>query len=268
MTTADFLFCSGCQQEKPKEEFHHRRIPIKIGDRGEYAYECKECRRLGRDRTEQLLEAKFRRYGTVCGDCGFPCKVDHDGLCPTCELKRGFKFCVRCKQKKLPYLDFYSGHHRWCIECSTPQKRYQYNQCPDCKVWHKRGHKCTVCKSTKKNRRCVCCLKVKPIKDFFTSRTCLECKDQPEDKKHLSAALRKYGINIDEYQTLLRTQGGVCCICGKQDGRRLGVDHNNKTSKIRGLLCINCNLGLGNFQDQPELLLKAAAYLRQRDIPT
>jgi epoxyqueuosine reductase QueG len=76
---------------------------------------------------------------------------------------------------------------------------------------------------------------------------------------------RMFGISIEEYDEKLANQGGGCQICGLAcvSGKRLAVDHDHKTGKIRDLLCNNCNGGLGKFQDNPELLIKAADYLRK-----
>lgn len=77
----------------------------------------------------------------------------------------------------------------------------------------------------------------------------------------------KYGISADEYDELLRKQGGVCAICsseplgGSTSTRCLHVDHCHETGRIRGLLCSTCNTGLGLFKDSEELLWKAASYL-------
>lgn len=61
----------------------------------------------------------------------------------------------------------------------------------------------------------------------------------------------------------------MCAICKepqsvllKGELKRLAVDHCHKTKKIRGLLCDNCNKGLGLFKDKPELLNSASEYLR------
>jgi hypothetical protein len=73
---------------------------------------------------------------------------------------------------------------------------------------------------------------------------------------------KKYGMAPEEYDTLFRAQEGVCAICGSTPGvRRLAVDHDHVTGKIRGLLCGTCNTGLGAFKDRPHLLLSAATYL-------
>lgn len=76
---------------------------------------------------------------------------------------------------------------------------------------------------------------------------------------------RCYGISLEDYDVKLKEQNGVCDICGLEcsTGRRLAVDHDHSTGKIRSLLCGNCNKGLGKFQDNPELLIKAADYLRK-----
>lgn len=80
----------------------------------------------------------------------------------------------------------------------------------------------------------------------------------------------EFGITLAEYSTLLEKQGGVCAICGKsmtgvkEKGKQehaLYVDHDHKTGKVRGILCNNCNFGIGHFLDNPQLLLKAAEYL-------
>jgi len=73
-----------------------------------------------------------------------------------------------------------------------------------------------------------------------------------------------FGITIEQYEQVLKLQNGKCAVCGgiqtKDD--ELIVDYCYKTLRIRGLLCHNCNHGLITFNDDPELLEKAALYLR------
>lgn len=83
-------------------------------------------------------------------------------------------------------------------------------------------------------------------------------------EKILSARLRRdFGISLEDYQTMLAKQGGVCAVCLKPEKtkRRLAVDHDHNTGKIRGLLCRDCNTSLGKLGDSPEILRRAAAYL-------
>ena len=74
---------------------------------------------------------------------------------------------------------------------------------------------------------------------------------------------RNYNITLEEYDRLLDEQDGVCAICGgiNSNGRRLSVDHDHDTGKIRGLLCGNCNVGIGHLQDDPEVLAAAIGYI-------
>lgn len=80
-----------------------------------------------------------------------------------------------------------------------------------------------------------------------------------------------YKMTEAEYWAMHKSQGGLCLICGGvQKGRGaknnvLAVDHNHKTGKIRGLLCTNCNTGMGGLKDSIELLEKAINYLKERD---
>lgn len=77
--------------------------------------------------------------------------------------------------------------------------------------------------------------------------------------------LKKYGITLAEAEALLASQGGVCAICQKPitDTRDYGphVDHDHETGRVRGILCLGCNTGLGGFRDDPKRMLAAIAYL-------
>lgn len=83
-------------------------------------------------------------------------------------------------------------------------------------------------------------------------------------RKHLKA---KYDITPEHYDTMLEEQGGVCAICetDKPGGpwEKFKVDHDHKTGKVRGLLCQHCNVGLGHFNDSPDLLATAIDYLNE-----
>jgi hypothetical protein len=52
-----------------------------------------------------------------------------------------------------------------------------------------------------------------------------------------------------------------CVICGQSQDKQLSIDHDHETGYVRGALCMRCNLGLGHFRDDPELLRNAALYL-------
>lgn len=65
---------------------------------------------------------------------------------------------------------------------------------------------------------------------------------------------------IEMWNLLLKEQNGACGIC-KKEKKSLHVDHNHTTGKVRGLLCYNCNNGLGRFKDSIEFLYNAVKYL-------
>lgn len=83
-------------------------------------------------------------------------------------------------------------------------------------------------------------------------------------KYYRNNGLKLYGITPTDYDALLKSQGGKCAICKRPSSdfkRRLHVDHDHTTNKIRGLLCVKCNQGIGYFNDCPELLQQARKYL-------
>ena len=74
--------------------------------------------------------------------------------------------------------------------------------------------------------------------------------------------LKKYGISSIEYDNRVQRQKGKCLICGKSP-KRLHVDHDHETNKNRDLLCSQCNMALGLFHDDVDVLRKAALYVER-----
>ncbi len=82
---------------------------------------------------------------------------------------------------------------------------------------------------------------------------------------------KKYGVTAAWYEAKLTEQGGVCAICKQPETvtrrgtgfvRQLAIDHCHTAGHVRGLLCTNCNNGLGSFKDSPALLLAASENLK------
>ena len=92
--------------------------------------------------------------------------------------------------------------------------------------------------------------------------------------KELELELRRFNLTIEKYNDMLNKQGGACAICKNYEiektKNRLSIDHDhnccpgrNSCGKcIRGLLCSNCNIGLGRFKDNRELLRRASEYVK------
>lgn len=87
--------------------------------------------------------------------------------------------------------------------------------------------------------------------------------------------LKKFGLTLEDYYRMYDEQEGLCGSCrypetDTRNGkvRWLSVDHCHSTGSVRGLLCGNCNNGLGRFKDDPDLLRKAADYLERHAMKT
>ena len=83
---------------------------------------------------------------------------------------------------------------------------------------------------------------------------------------------RTYGITLDDYNKMFNNQKGKCAICrmpetaqrkDKAGPLRLAVDHNHKTNKVRGLLCMKCNVVLGYFEKHQSDITKVSKYLEK-----
>jgi hypothetical protein len=118
---------------------------------------------------------------------------------------------------------------------------------------------------------------------YFKEKECRRCKKlfSPKAPSHLYCSQecadwglvsnylkRNYGIGFDKYLSLLEDQKKLCKICNgpgftmkDTHNLKLVVDHDHETGKIRGLLCHNCNRGLGLFKDSTKSLQKAVEYL-------
>jgi hypothetical protein len=79
---------------------------------------------------------------------------------------------------------------------------------------------------------------------------------------------RRFGITPEKYAELFKSQNGTCAICkNSETATRLGkvkalsVDHCHKSGAIRGLLCSDCNTGIGKLKDDVKILQSAIHYL-------
>jgi hypothetical protein len=139
------------------------------------------------------------------------------------------------------------------------------------------------------SKRCARCGIRKPVDAFYRVKRnpdgrchfCRECKSkessgrrEKDHEKHLYKERRsrlrdKYNLTHKQYNDMVTAQSNLCAICGKPpSGQRanhgvLNVDHSHTHGYVRSLLCDLCNKMLGQCGDDPEILLKAAAYLKK-----
>ena len=93
-------------------------------------------------------------------------------------------------------------------------------------------------------------------------------KVENKERKASRLLMQKYGITLEDKIKLLMDQQGVCAICEKEiyNPQDAYVDHNHVTGKIRGILCSECNLGLGIFKDSIMGVERALNYLKEADV--
>lgn len=128
-------------------------------------------------------------------------------------------------------------------------------------------------------KQCKLCSRTRKLQYFPKSKAsytgyysyCYECKreinrqqdikryDKRKEYSKVAYIKRTYNISYEDYQEMFRLHNGCCAICNSSG--KLAIDHCHKTGKIRGLLCHNCNRGLGMFADDKLRLKKAINYL-------
>ena len=170
------------------------------------------------------------------------------------------KKCHRCKDHKEISLfgtrsSNQDGKDIYCKSCVIT-----YNNARKFKPNYKGSKRCSTCKETKEK---VNFHKNRNITDGLEGR-CIPCGQKRSRDIELK---RRYNLTEDEFDKILKDQGGTCKICNNTSSNsrivKLSVDHCHETGNVRGLLCSNCNMGLGRFKDNAELLSKAIEYLRE-----
>jgi hypothetical protein len=161
------------------------------------------------------------------------------------------KRCSSCKELK-PLDAFYraagmkDGHRSECKVCNLAAKKRRYDADPAAHIARVKRWQQDNAERLNAYRR--------------------EHNARPERKRAMRDGYyrRTFGITADDFDAMLAAQGGCCAICGQRPEREasLHVDHDHLTGRIRGIVCLNCNQGLGKFGDDPAVLERAAAYLR------
>lgn len=179
--------------------------------------------------------------------------------------------------------------HRICRpRCATTRRPYAMREHSMSILQHDlferketRGRKRPV-QEAKGKKRCTKCERVLSVAMFSKNRRaydglsfwCKECIAEcgKSARKRLKAASweKHYGLSEAEYWRLFEGQGGVCAICKQPETKvhkgvlsHLSVDHDHETGAVRGLLCMNCNIGIGRFCDDLDRMEQAIAYLRK-----
>jgi hypothetical protein len=228
---------------------------------------CKQCKQPNK---------RFGGPSIICTDCR---QTNSDNK---------QKFCRKCQQIK-PLAEFVKGDARrdgkvslciacsrrpskLCVQCGVARPLSQFiSSRPQCKYcdWQNGVKQCNRCKQIKKSTE----FHLAASRPSGTSPYCKPCVS-----KYNSSAMpawrrkRKYSLSVDTYEAMLAAQHGTCAICrnppthkrlGKIGPLHVDHDHHRDDNAVRGLLCPDCNLGLGRFKDNPRLLRRAAKYLER-----
>lgn len=171
------------------------------------------------------------------------------------------KICTVCELKK-PVSDFYKrGNNKLkyrseCKECSLKQrKKYNIGHKKEASEYHK-SYGIKNRKKLNKYRRDYNAKNPNKMNEYRKKYR------ENNDTDRMAEIKRKYGLSKEGYYYMLDIQDNKCKICGKEM-EKICIDHNHITGKIRGLLCNNCNLGIGNLQENPFILIKTVEYLKQ-----
>lgn len=259
--------CSKCGAEKPLVDFH-RNHRASDGRQSE----CKAC----------LASRRKKIAGTV---------TVTEKHCTRCQETKPVEEFARNRAAR-------DGHQSYCRACSYVAQREYLERNAEI-VALRRAQKLLEPIGSDKTKRCRGCDTEKPLLEFYAHRStkdrratyckvCAKAQDterRAKDRERYLARLKEwreankdrrrelmrewnlalYGLRPDDYIAMYERQEGRCAICGETGetfgGRRLHVDHDHETGRVRGLLCGLCNSALGKFKDSPDRLRAAASYL-------
>lgn len=190
----------------------------------------------------------------ICRQCGGPIKD---------RLARSIYCSVTCNDKARYNRTRPAEETRTCDRCGTPfttrraTKRFCSTTCGQADRNDRVAGERVLSKAARPP--CVGCgMPIDPARSGKVRYCTRECRIR--SRRH-----EAYGLTADELAALLATHPS-CAICGFDQWGSTGptgpqVDHDHATGAVRGVLCTNCNNGLGRFRDDPELLARALAYL-------
>lgn len=135
---------------------------------------------------------------------------------------------------------FYSIHGKWCADCGNRRYRERWGAGFGSKRNKRRSHERLM---------------------GLAGRERVAEKNRIYREGNKGRYLKhQYGLTLADYAAMLEKQRGLCAICGKQN-KKLVVDHNHSTGKVRALLCRSCNTGIGCLKESPDIFNRALKYL-------
>ena len=264
-----YKFCHTCWVDKLITNFNKRKTPRKG-----YYKNCKECiRNEYLKKTYNITLEEFKTFLKIQGGCCYTCKingenlvVDHDHIsknmrcliCHLCNKSLGFfKDSITSLLRAVRYLDR-------PVALGYTQLTPLEIAMADLRMSDRRVRK--TLKEYKGQQCCGACGTWKNMDEFYINSSCStgyhsECKVCAWEK----SIWRKYRITVKIYRCMFRAQEGSCAICiqGHTEENKLVIDHCHKIGRVRGLLCNNCNAGLGQLREGKKTVKQLISYLKQ-----
>jgi hypothetical protein len=190
------------------------------------------------------------------------------------------KRCTRCGETK-PISDFYrnksskGGVSSECKQCTLERaKAYRATHSEEKREYQK-AYRATHQERKREYAKAYYAAHQEELREYAKSHRAAHPRqgkvyraahrEEIREGNRNSKLKKKYRITAADFDIMLSQQGGRCAICGTdQPGGRYGVfyvDHDHVSGRIRGLLCNNCNSGIGYMQDNPDLLRAASRYI-------
>lgn len=254
--------CRTCGNDLPLDRFYWQDKAHTLR-----STECKLCVLARRRRNDELravpkpVEVAEILSGitAVCGRCADEHPIEQYRMRPS--TGRRSSICDTCRRTQAK--EYYR---------SGPAKNGRH-----CRYDRGEGFRqCRICGQTK----CLDQFRVRDATKGSRRNECIACfREMGRDRyaadpaKHRDVMRRsQFGLKPGQYDEMVLAQTGVCALCGEPERsvnrfnrapRQLFVDHDHVTGAVRELLCQHCNFGLGQFRDNPELMERAASYIRR-----
>ena len=217
-----------------RDRYHERNkdkpcIQCKVNPRKPWKTKCVDCWELPSEKSrEYALRSLENRANDPCSKCGIGKRQYHKTYCVDCETPKEIK-------------DFYKQNSAIknenvpCSKCGVGERYNGNSWCLDC----------TYEKNTE-NRR----------------------KPEFKVRDRINSIKSRYGLSIEQYNEILDFQNHSCAICKSTEPGGKGtwaVDHDHITDNVRGILCVNCNTGIGMLKDNKEVVQRAYFYLEKQE---
>jgi hypothetical protein len=229
-------------------------------------YYCKDCDA----KKKKELRGRYKARETIV--------IPEFKNCPGCNTKKSSS--AFCKSNGNP--DGLHGHCKECMHARWRKQKYGLSPEQFNAMLEAQNGACAICCTTIPGGRgdwhvdhkhgtdlirgllhCGCNLGVGYFEDNIGAiNKAIEYLNSPATGILYQKPWGKIGVPVKIREQVLASQNGLCKICSADlHDRRVCIDHDHTTSMVRGALCINCNSGLGKFNDSVELLQRTIAYL-------